>query len=198
MKRSISDSSLATRYFKIGMHRRTFLRLFATGIAAAALRYSPIVYSKTYLTVDQAREILWGDMPMTKQFITLTKEQMRNIRKASRVRVRNKQLKAWKTQNGGWFIVDQVIGKHENIDLAIALDPTGSVKGIEILVYRETYGHQIRNAKWRAFFHGKDYTARLRLDQQIPNISGATLSCRHVTDGVNRITQTWHQVLRAL
>ena len=83
-----------------------------------------------------------------------------------------------------------------NIDLAVALTHEGKVKGLEVLTYRETYGHEIRNAKWRAQFHGRDNSERLRLDKQIRNITGATLSCRHVTDGINRLTHTWDQVLR--
>ncbi|MCB1630119.1 MAG: FMN-binding protein, partial [Xanthomonadales bacterium] len=99
---------------------------------------------------------------------------------------------------GDWFIVDQVIGKHENIDMAVGLSATGQVTGIEILVYRETYGYEVRNEKWRAQFHGRDHTQLLKLDDPIRNISGATLSCRHITDGINRLTQTWNEVLRTL
>ena len=91
-----------------------------------------------------------------------------------------------------------MIGKHENIDIAVGLTDAGRVTGIEVLVYRETYGHEIRNARWRAQFHGRDHSEILKLDHQIKNISGATLSCRHITDGINRLTHTWDQVLRKL
>jgi Na+-transporting NADH:ubiquinone oxidoreductase subunit NqrC len=61
------------------------------------------------------------------------------------------------------------------------------VRGIEILEYRESYGHEIRNDAWRRQFAGKSAADPLRLEQDIRNISGATLSCRHVTDGVRRL-----------
>ena len=112
--------------------------------------------------------------------------------------MRHQKLHVWKTDSGGWFILDQVIGKHENIDLAVALFSDGKVKGFEILTYRETYGHEVINPKWQAQFDGKDYREILKLDRQIKNISGATLSCRHVTDGINRLMHTWDQVLRYL
>jgi len=41
---------------------------------------------------------------------------------------------------------------------------------------------------------GKKYGARLKLDDDIKNVSGATLSCRHVTDGVKRLLAT-HEIL---
>jgi Na+-translocating ferredoxin:NAD+ oxidoreductase RnfG subunit len=179
------------------MKRRTFTKLLS--YISVGLLLNPLeLQAKTYLTVEQAKKILWGDADMTSVDVVLTKEQMQSIKKSSKTRVRNSVLKTWKVSDQGWFILDQIIGKHENIDMAIALNTDGTVKGLEVLVYRETYGHEVRNEKWRAQFHGKDHTEVLKLDKQIKNISGATLSCRHITDGINRITHTWDQVLRNL
>jgi len=179
------------------MDRRTFTQGF--GLLTAGI-FLPVgnVYAKTYLTVEQAKTILWGEMSMTPRFVELSKAQMKSIRAHSKVRVRNSRPQVWQTANGGWFIVDQVIGKHENIDMAYALEANGAVRGLEILTYRESYGDEVMNPKWRAQFHGKDYRQSLKLDHQIKNISGATLSSRHVTEGINRLTHTWQQVLRHL
>ncbi|MEM7019496.1 MAG: FMN-binding protein [Pseudomonadota bacterium] len=179
------------------MDRRIFNKFLAL-LPVGLLVPSTIVQARTYLTVEQARQVLWGDMPMQPVDVMLTKAQMKSIRSSSKTRVRSNKVKAWKTENGGWFIIDQVIGKHENIDIAVALTYEGKVQGIEVLVYRETYGHEIRNAKWRAQFTGKTHHEVLKLDKQIKNISGATLSCRHITDGINRLTHTWDQILRYL
>ena len=80
-----------------------------------------------------------------------------------------------------------MIGKHEFITYAVALSLDGKVQGIEILSYRETHGGQIRNPEWRLRFVGKTVQDKFKLNQDIPNISGATLSCRNVTDGVKRL-----------
>lgn len=162
------------------------------------LTQAPIaaLYAETFLTVEQARQALWADTAMIQASVELTKSQMKSIAKASNVRVNRSKLNAWKTADGGWFIVDQVVGKHEMIDVAVALDATGKVKGIEVLTYRETYGDEVKNHKWLAQFHGRGSAEHLKLDKQIANISGATLSCRHITDGVNRWAHTWDQVLR--
>jgi Na+-translocating ferredoxin:NAD+ oxidoreductase RnfG subunit len=159
---------------------------------------STYVLSEVYLTIEQVQQAFYQQSEMTPIDIVLTKTQMKAIAKASKTRVRNNKLKAWKTKNGGWLIVDQVVGKHEMIDFAVALNPDGSVKGVEILTYRETYGDQVRTPKWLAQFINKRHTDHLKLDKQIKNISGATLSSKHVTDGVNRLTNTWNQVLRHL
>jgi len=159
---------------------------------------STILSAKTYLTPAQAKALICGNVKATKIPLTLTKAQKKAIKSASKVRVNNTVLNVYKTATGDWLIFDQIIGKHENIDMAFGLTKDGKVNGVEILVYRETYGHEIRGDKWRAQFHGKDHTERLKLDKQIKNISGATLSCRHVADAINRWTQTWNLVLRHL
>ncbi len=87
------------------------------------------------------------------------------------------------------------MGKHEFITYAVALDATGGVKDIEILDYRETYGSEVREPAWRAQFTGKHHGATLKLGDDIRNISGATLSSKHITDGVRRLLATYAIVL---
>lgn len=165
----------------------------------AASFWGRVVRAETFLSIEQAQIALWGEATrLSPVEVALSKEQVRAIEKASGERVRNPRLRAWRSEEGDWFLVDQVLGKHEFIDLAVAITRQGKVQGIEVLTYRETYGGEIREPRWRAQFQGRDGSEVLKLDQQIRNISGATLSCRHVTDGVNRLLQTWSLVLRHL
>lgn len=178
------------------INRRTFGGRALAGALALSGALSTKAFATTYLTVEQAQQALWGDTPLEALDVTLTREQMRAIRSASRVRVRSDRIAAWVTPDRGWFIADQVIGKHENIDLAVALTPEGAVKGIEVLTYRETYGDEIMDPRWRGQFTNTVAASDLRLGRNVENIGGATLSCRHVTDGVSRLLHTWDQVLR--
>ena len=95
----------------------------------------------------------------------------------------------------GWLIVDQVIGKSELITYAVALDPKGTVISVEILDYRESHGGEIRLAGWRKQFIGKTDADPVELNKDIRNISGATLSCRHVTEGVQRLLKLYKVAL---
>ncbi len=121
---------------------------------------------------------------------SLTAEEVARIEKTSATNVLNRQVRAWKASTGGWFIADQVVGKHDFIPFALALDQNGAVKSVEILEYREAYGGEIRNEQWRAQFAGKNHDSALKLTRDIQNISGATLSSKHVTDGVRRLVAT--------
>ena len=103
--------------------------------------------------------------------------------------------RVWRAQAGdkilGLFVVDHVVGKHLYIDYAVALDPEGRVRRVDILQYRESYGGEVRDAGWLGQFVGKTGASPLAVGQDIRNISGATLSSHHVTEGVKRIVAAY-------
>ena len=145
-----------------------------------------------YLTVAQAQVLLVpGAKSFVEQPLKLNDEQRERIKAASGVRQRWDEQKVWRAERDGalqaWFIVDEVIGKHEFITYAAAISPDGHVLGVEIMSYRETHGGQIREVEWRKKLVGKTLADPFKLDEDVPNISGATLSCRNVLDGVKRL-----------
>lgn len=163
--------------------------------AAIILSTSSATFAAAYLSVEQAQKILFPGSSMSAAGITLTPEQRKAIEKASDMRLR-KDPQFWRVAGGGWFIVDEVLGKHEFITYAVALTASGAVKGVEILDYRESYGYEVRDAKWRAQFTGKTARDPLKLDNDIKNISGATLSSRHIAEGVRRVLATYEAALK--
>jgi len=170
----------------------TWLPIICAPVPAIAVP----AYAATYLTVEQAQQAIFPGQKLSQSFVTLTSEQAREIERRSDAKVRHKEVQLWKASGGGCFIVDEVVGKHEFITYAVGLNADGTVKQIEIMTYRESYGYEVRNADWRAQFVGKNVSAPLKLSQDIKNISGATLSCRHITDGVKRILATYEIALK--
>src|SRR6266403_3675276 len=157
---------------------------------------APSAFAVRYLTVDQAQQAICPGKSFTAAPVKLTSVQRKAIEQASSVRVLHDEQQVWRVSGGGWFIVDEVVGKHEFITYAVGLNANGSVKQIEVMDYRETYGGEIRNENWRAQFVGKTSQSPLKLDRDIKNISGATLSCRHVTDGVKRLLAFYEVALK--
>jgi hypothetical protein len=94
--------------------------------------------------------------------------------------------RVWRASSGGLFVLDRVIGKHLYIDYAVSIRG-GRVHRVDILQYRESYGGEIRSPSWLAQFVGKTGASPLKVGGDIRNISGATLSSTHVTEGVKRI-----------
>lgn len=158
------------------------------------------LYAQDYLSIEQAQQILF---PSATHFIdnalVLSDEQKRQIKQLSGLKQRWDKQRIWRAASTekslGWFIVDEVIGKHEFITYGVALSPDGHVLGIEILSYRETHGGQVRDAQWRQYFVGKTLADPFKLDEDVPNITGATLSSRNVMDGVKRLLALQKTVL---
>jgi len=171
------------------MRHPTWLLIPAAVVSTAA-------YGTTYLSLEQAQAAIFPGAQLTAAFVTLTKEQVSAIEKNSGVNVRKNEVKLWKSSDGGYFIVDEVVGKHEFFTIAVGLNADSSVKQIEIMDYKESYGYEVRNEAWRKQFTGKTSAAHLRLTDDIKNISGATLSCRHVTDAVKRLLTTYDVALK--
>lgn len=157
-------------------------------------------YAVQYLTVQEAQKACFpkgGDFKPVS--FKISDAQLKEIEDAVD-QPSFEGTKAWKVSRdgefAGWFLVDQVIGKHENITYAVALDPDGKVKSVEVMEYRESYGYQIRDADWRMQFVGKASDSKLKLNYDIKNISGATLSCRHVTEGIKKLLNLHDVVLK--
>lgn len=171
-------------------------------IPLAAVSVAGQVQAAQYLTVEQAQKLMFGKTAtFQRNDLVLDKALVAAIEQASGVRVERNKQPLWEVREGdqlsGYFIVDEVFGKHEYITYAVALDAEGRVRQIEVLVYRESYGYEIRNPAWRAQFIGKAHGDPVTLDKDIKNISGATMSCRHVSQGVKRLLATYDNVLRS-
>ena len=162
----------------------------------AAISISTSVYATTYLTVEQAQQAIFPGAQLTEDPVTLTDAQRRQIEAASGVRVVSPTVRAWRVAGGGVFIVDEVIGKHDLITYAIGIDAAGGLKQLEVMTYRENYGYEIRGAGWRRQFVGKTAADAPQLARDIKIISGATLSCTHVTEGVRRLLATFDVALK--
>ncbi|MBA4740176.1 MAG: FMN-binding protein [Burkholderiales bacterium] len=171
------------------------------GVPLATLAVAGHVCAAEYLTVEQAQKLMFGNEASFKQSdVKLNRAAKKAIKAASGVSVERRILPTWKVFDGGelsgYFIIDEVIGKHDFITYAIALSPVGKIKQIEILVYRENYGYEVRNPRWRSQFVGYDSGTTLDLGEEVKNISGATMSCRHITEGVNRVLATYDLFLK--
>jgi len=164
-------------------------------LPVAVLVAPSTTYGVQYLTVAAAQKAIYPQATLTPADLRLTDAQRKAIENSSGVKVRQPELKVWSVEGGGWFIVDEVISKHEFITYALGLNMDGSVKQIEVMDYRENYGGEVRGEEWRKQFIGKTKDAKLKLNSDIKNISGATLSCRHITEGVKRLLATYEIVL---
>jgi len=156
---------------------------------------APVAYATQYLSVEQAQHAAF---PQASEFRALAAPDANiatTLGAPAGWSPRIFEVHAGNARQG-WLIVDQVIGKSEVINYALALDVHGAVISVEVLDYRESHGGEIRLAPWRRQFAGKTAADPVTLNQDIKNISGATLSCRHLTEGVQRLLKLYNAALR--
>lgn len=149
-------------------------------------------FAVDYMTVEQAQKLLF---PTAESFeireVRLDAIQMQSLPQQYGVSARSAVWKVWVALKAnvpiGYVVVDNTVGKFELITYAVAIGNDGIVKQVEILSYRESHGGEIRLPAWRQQFVGKAAQSPIKVGQDIANISGATLSCSHVAEGVKRI-----------
>jgi thiamine biosynthesis lipoprotein ApbE len=95
----------------------------------------------------------------------------------------------------GIAMIDDVIGRTEPITWLCVLTPDGAVERIAVMEYREPYGSEIRDQQFLKQFTGKDASTPVRVDKEIGNIGGATLSVNALTDRVSFMLQLHAVVL---
>lgn len=164
----------------------TSVAAVATFVMAAPAR------AAQYATFEEAAKRSFPDATSFKETtLQLSEDDARAVANATGLALRVAPLRALVAMGGekamGVVVVDGVIGKFEMIDFAVGITPDSKIRNVEILTYRESHGYEVKLPAWRKQFVGKGKTDKLRVDEDINNISGATMSATHVTDGVRRI-----------
>ncbi|HXX75526.1 MAG TPA: FMN-binding protein [Nitrospiraceae bacterium] len=91
------------------------------------------------------------------------------------------------TQVDGYALVQNTIGKHKPMTYMVGVDNEGRVSDVELLVFREARGSEVRTKRFNVQYEGKTVLDPVRLNKDIINISGATMSVRSMTAGIKRV-----------
>jgi len=159
------------------------------------------VIAADYLSVEEAQRALF---PQADRFaevaLSLRPEQHAQVAALAGGQPPHRSLRVFQAFAGvellGYVFIDEVVGKEDFITYAASIDSAGSLGPLEVLSYRESHGGEIRNGSWRRQFAGRRDLGQLRVQTDIKNIAGATLSCEHVTQGVRWLVALWQVALR--
>jgi Na+-translocating ferredoxin:NAD+ oxidoreductase RnfG subunit len=89
-------------------------------------------------------------------------------------------------QIDGYALVQNTIGKHKPMTYMVGIDSRGQVSDVELLIFRESRGSEIRQKRFNAQYEGKTVNDPVRINKDIINISGATMSVRSMSAGIKR------------
>jgi len=172
--------------------------------ALAALGFGApvqVVVATEYLSVEGAQKALFPQADHFSELVlSLSPAQHERVAGLAGPQPPHRSLRAFRALHAdqllGYVFIDEVIGKEDFITYAVAIDASGRLSAPEVLAYRESHGGEIRSPAWRRQFAGRQGLEQLRVQTDIKNIAGATLSCEHVTEGVRWLTALWQVALQ--
>ncbi|NGZ02900.1 MAG: hypothetical protein CV090_07615 [Nitrospira sp. WS238] len=91
------------------------------------------------------------------------------------------------SQVDGYAFIQNTIGKHKPMTYMVGVDAQGLVSNVELLVFREARGSEVRTKRFNVQYEGKSVLDPVRINKDIINISGATMSVRSMTAGIKRV-----------
>lgn len=154
--------------------------------------------AQIHVSLAEIKQNVFPNEKLTPVAVIVSEKVRDKMQDISSVRQTFKTDNIYRTEQGDWLVIDEVVGKHELIKYAVGINKDGTVRQIEIMDYLESYGYQVAEAKWRQQFVGKTAVSPIKLNKDIDNISGATLSSKHLSDGVKRVMIMYDEVLKTL
>ena len=104
-----------------------------------------------------------------------------------------KRLRYWQTGDKSVWILEEV-GKTKSITAGFVIND-GKIEKVQVLIFRESRGWEIRYPFFTNQFVGAALKANHKLDQTVDGISGATLSTRAMTKMGRVALYLHHQVM---
>jgi hypothetical protein len=87
----------------------------------------------------------------------------------------------------GYAMIHNTIGKYKPMTYMVGVDAKGTCTDVELLVFRDAKGSEVGKKRFNSQYDGKTVTDPIRINKDIINISGATMSVRSMSAGVKRV-----------
>jgi hypothetical protein len=176
-------------------------RHLAPGLLLAYLLPVPVVVAADYLDIDAAQKAIYPQADAFQEIVLQqSPAQLQAILAQAGGQPPHGTIRIWRATSQGTLVghvfVDEVIGRQSLITYALGIDADGNIRDLEIMSYRESHGGEVRNPAWRAQFAKRSSLDQLRFRTDIKNISGATLSSEHLTQGVRWLVALWQAALK--
>ncbi len=148
---------------------------------------------QVFLTKKQALEIAFPDADKVKRVKKwLTDEQKKTIGELCFQKIESRRMSFYAGMRDGvpigYVLFDHQIGKSYPISYMVVLNLDGTVRDVEILVYREPRGWEVRYPSFMDQFTGSTADTDFR---NINTITGATLSVNAMVKGVSRASAAY-------
>lgn len=160
---------------------------------------------RRYLTEEEMSK--WGEEFMTeeealklmlpksnrirKELITLNPDRKKTVESRIGWKFPEEEFEVYIGETGtrldGYAVVTNTIGKYKHMTYMVGVDPFGEVTDVELMVFRDARGSEVSRKRFNVQYEGKTCLDPLRINKDIINISGATMSVRSMSAGVKRV-----------
>ncbi len=151
----------------------------------------PEFVEQVFLAEDAALKAVFAENEsVTRKVHAFTREQKSRIESQTGWTLAESSVTVFEGRIGvrpsGWAMVCEEIGKFKPMTFMVRVSADGKVERVEVMVYREPVGAEVRRKRFWGQFRGKTVHDRLRLNRDILNITGATMSVQAMTAGVRK------------
>lgn len=172
---------------RVNSHRNALWLTTAAALAASAVPTS----AEVYLTESQALGVILGGKAIVRrEQKTLDPALRKKLEQESNLRFPEDSYTFFiATQDGQpskYALVLNEIGKTEPIAFMVGMSLEGKVTEVVIMEFRENRGWEVKEKRFLNQFRGKTVRNAIRVDEDIINYTGATLSSKAIARGVKR------------
>ncbi|MFO0729400.1 MAG: FMN-binding protein [Nitrospiraceae bacterium] len=145
-----------------------------------------------FMTEEEAvKTILSKSQRVRKELIRLTQEKKEQIEQRIGWKFPEESFELYIGETNdkidGYAMIHNTIGKYKPMTYMVGVDPKGTCTDVELLVFRDAKGSEVGKKRFNSQYDGKNVTDPIRINKDIINISGATMSVRSMSAGVKRV-----------
>lgn len=174
-------------------------RVLWNGFWAAAMILGLTAGNASALDVASKEEaiklVFQGADKIIKKRIRLSTPQRAAIGKLSTQVIRDKAMSFYIGKKGGqtlgYAVVERVTNRSWTISYVVVMNADGSVKNVEVLNYEGARNWGVQYESWLKQFYGKKADSDF---QSVSGITGATVSVRTVSAGVQKIVSAYQVI----
>ncbi|OQW62950.1 MAG: hypothetical protein BVN29_17300 [Nitrospira sp. ST-bin5] len=145
-----------------------------------------------FMTEEEAvKTILPKSQRVHKELIRLTPEKKELIEQRIGWKFPEESFELYIGETGdkvdGYAMIHNTIGKYKHMTYMVGVDPKGTCTDVELLVFRDAKGSEVGKKRFNSQYDGRTVSDPIRINKDIINISGATMSVRSMSAGVKRV-----------
>lgn len=149
-------------------------------------------HMEIFLTEEEAVKLMFPQSErIRKEVLRLTHDQKALVESRIGWKFPEESFEVYIGETGatvdGYAVLHNTIGKHKPMTYMVGVDHKGRVTNVELLVFREAKGSEVRTKRFNSQYEGKTVLDPVKLNKDIVNISGATMSVRSLSAGVKRV-----------